>query len=98
MNAGIKHQYLKVSQIGSNDLICLFTYILSFIDRKCKNECQEMLTLWNSLDSDDTSSDNIENIDNVKANIMRIINIAKSGNGLKNLRTKSEILTVYICL
>ena len=43
------------------------------------------LTVWNSPDADDTSSNDIENINDVKANMVKIIDIAKCGNGLENL-------------
>ena len=43
------------------------------------------LTVWSFPDSDDTSANNIENTDDVKSKMMKIINIAKSGNGLENL-------------
>ena len=56
---------------------------------------EKRLTVWKSPDSDDASSNNIENIKDVKAKMMKIIDIAKSGNGLENLRTKLEILTYY---
>ena len=51
---------------------------------------EKRLTIWSSLDVDDTSSNNIENSDDVKAKMVKIIDIAITGKGLENLRTKSE--------
>ena len=51
---------------------------------------EKRLTIWSSPDADDTSNDNIENSDDIKTKMMKIINIAISGQGLENLRTKSE--------
>ena len=55
-----------------------------------KISAKKRLTLWSSPDTDDTSDDIIENSDDVKAKMIKIINIAISGQGLENLRTKSE--------
>ena len=51
---------------------------------------KKRLTLWSPPYADDVSSNNIENSDNVKAKMMRIIDIAITGKGLENLQTKSE--------
>ena len=51
---------------------------------------EKRLTLWSSPDADDTSYNNIENSDDVEAKKMMYIDIAISGQGLENLRTKSE--------
>ena len=64
-----------------------------------KMSTEKRLTLWSSPDADDTSYDNIENSDDVKAKLMKIIDIAISGQGLENLRTKSEnidLLHTYV--
>ena len=57
-------------------------YFLSFIDRKCKNQCRETF--------DNIELVSIENTDDVRARMTKTINIAKAGNVLENLRTKSE--------
>ena len=51
---------------------------------------KKRLTILNSPDADDTSSNDIEIINDVKANMMKIIDIAILGKGLENLRKKSE--------
>ena len=47
------------------------------------------LTILSLPNSEDTLADNIDNTNDVKSNIMKIIDIAKAGNELENLRTKS---------
>ena len=47
-------------------------------------------TVWSLSDSDDMSANNMENTDNVRSKMMKIIDIIKAGNGLENLQTKSE--------
>ena len=56
---------------------------------------ERRLTIWSLPDSDETSANNIENTDEVKSKMMKIINIAKAGNGLENLRKSPKILTYY---
>ena len=51
---------------------------------------ERRLTIWSLPDSDEPPANNIENSDDVKSKMMKIINIAKDGNGLENLRKKSE--------
>ena len=51
---------------------------------------ERRLTIWSLPDSDEPSANNIENSDDVKSKMMKIINIAKDGNGLENLRKKPE--------
>ena len=51
---------------------------------------EKRLTIWNLQDSDETTESNIENADEVKSKMMKLIKIAKDGNGLEKLRTKSE--------
>ena len=58
--------------------------------RNVKMSAEKHLTIWSSSDAGDTSDDNIENSDDIKTKMMKIINIAISGQGLENLRTKSE--------
>ena len=53
---------------------------------------EKRLTIWNLQDDDETTERNIENADEVKSNMMKLIKIAKDGNGLEKLRTKSENL------
>ena len=51
---------------------------------------EKRLTIRNLQDPDETAESNIENADEVKSNMMKLIKIAKDGNGLEKLRTKSE--------
>ena len=51
---------------------------------------ERRLTVWNLPSSEDTSADNIDNTNDVTSKMMKIIDTAKAGNGLENLRTKSE--------
>ena len=51
---------------------------------------ERRLTVWSFPDSDKTIDNNIENANEVTSKMMKIIKIAKDGNGLENLRTKSE--------
>ena len=51
---------------------------------------EKRLTIWNFQDSDEMTESNIENADEVKSKMMKLIKIAKDGNGLEKLRTKSE--------
>ena len=46
---------------------------------------EKRLTIWNLLDSDETTESNIENADEVKSKMMKLIKIAKDGNGLEKL-------------
>ena len=45
---------------------------------------EKRLTIWNLQDSDETTESNIEIADEVKSNMMKLIKIAKDGNGLEN--------------
>ena len=66
----------------------LYTYSRIFsalLAGNVKMSAEKRLTLWSSPDTDDTSSDNIENNDDVKAKIMTILDIAIAGEGLENL-------------
>ena len=51
---------------------------------------ERCLTVWSFPDSNETSANNIENTDDVKSKIMKIIRIAKAGNRLENFPKKSE--------
>ena len=52
---------------------------------------EKRLTAWNFQDDDETTRSNIvENADDVKSKMMKLIDIAKEGSGLEKLRTKSE--------
>ena len=46
---------------------------------------EKRLTVWNLSDAEDTSSNDINKVNDVKAKMIKIIDIAKSGNGLENL-------------
>ena len=59
-----------------------------FINKKTN---KILLLAWNFQDDDETTESNIvENADDVKSKMMKLINIAKDGSGLEKLRTKSE--------
>ena len=51
---------------------------------------EKRLTIWNLPDTDETTESNIENVNEVKPKMMKLIKMAKDGNGLEKLRTKSE--------
>ena len=47
---------------------------------------EKRLTIWNLPDTDETTESNIENTDEVKSKMMKLIKMAKDGNGLENLK------------
>ena len=53
---------------------------------------EKRLIIWNFPDTDETTERNIENTDEVKSKMMKLIKMAKDGNGLEKLRMKSENL------
>ena len=56
---------------------------------------EKRLTIWTLPDSDETTESNIENADEVKYKMTKLIKIAKDGNGLEKQRTNQKILTYY---
>ena len=46
---------------------------------------EKRLTIWNLQDPDETTESNIENADEVKSKMMKLIKIAKDGYGLVKL-------------
>ena len=56
---------------------------------------ERRLTVWSLPDSEETIDNNIENANEVKSKMMKIIKISTGDNGLQNLRTSLKISTYY---
>ena len=56
---------------------------------------ERRLTIWNSEDTDNNVDNDNETNENVKRKMMQVIDIALTGEGLDNLRTKEENTDVF---
>ena len=65
--------------------ILMHIFVSALLRGDVKMSAERRLTIQSLPDSEKTSANNIDNIDQLKSKMMKIINIAKAGNGLENL-------------